>query len=133
MRLKRPLRPWPGCSSVNVKRHLEPKFLFGVNLDPIILAFVAYILGGIGRTSYAFIFKALKDQAIRFDQKYWFTMLLSILLTIIASPVTFVNVVIPIGAETYIILTSFAMGWAANDIVNRPISFLASRENKPVE
>lgn len=119
-----------GWSKHKLKKEAEANILFGVNMDPIILAFIAYILGASGRTSYAFIFKMLQDQALRFDQKYWFTMLLSILLTIIASPVTFVNVVIPVGSETYIILTSFAMGWAANDIVNRPISFLAHLKKK---
>lgn len=99
-------------------------------MDPIVLAFVAYVLGGIGRTAYAFVFKALETSELQFDQKYWFTMLLSILLTIVASPLTFVNVIIPVGSESYILLTSFAMGWAANDVINRPVSYLSKVQLK---
>jgi len=106
-------------------------------MDQLTLTFFGVMLGALGMTAYNFIWKIMENPELAFDKKYLLSMLLSILLTIITSPLLFLTVQIPTTTEgtTFLLLTSFAIGFTANSIANRPVSFFANKiaEAKPDE
>lgn len=103
-------------------------------MDPILLAFIFFALGAVGKTVYDYLWKIIENPDLAFDVKYLMTMLVSILLTILTSPVAFLNVTIPVDGTAFIMLSSFAMGFTMNHLVNRPVSYFAHRaEEKTTE
>lgn len=106
-------------------------------MDQLTLSFLGVMLGTIGATIYPFAWKIMENPELAFDKKYAITMLMSILLTITTSPMVFLTVQIPTTAEgtMFLLATSFAIGFTANSIVNRPVSFFANKvvKVKPAE
>jgi hypothetical protein len=98
-------------------------------MDPLLLAFIGYILGALGRTFYDFLFKLLEDKTIKWDQTYTVTMLISIILTFISAAVTFpLGIVLP-DNPIVILLTTAPMGFTVNHLVNKPAAYLAEQRS----
>jgi H+/Cl- antiporter ClcA len=93
-------------------------------MDILIVAFLGYIAGAVGRTAYDWLFKALSDPEFKFDSKYIASMLISIILSFITASVTFSTVTLPEGSEFYVMLASVSQGYLLTDVVNKPISYL---------
>ena len=98
-------------------------------MDQLALSFAGFIMGALGYTFYSFIWKLMENPELVFDKRYLLTMLLSILLTIITSPMLFLTVQIPTTPEgtLYLLLTSFGLGFTANALTNRPVTFLTKK------
>jgi H+/Cl- antiporter ClcA len=96
-------------------------------MDILIVAFLGYILGAIGRTAYDWLWKALAEPDFKFDSKYIASMLISIILSFITASVTFSTVTLPAGSEFYVLLASVSQGYLMTDVVNKPISYLSKK------
>lgn len=96
-------------------------------MDILIVAFLGFVLGAIGRTAYDWLFKALGDPAFKFDSKYVASMLISIILSFITASVTFSTVTLPIGSEYFVLFAMVSEGYLINDVVNKPISYLSKK------
>lgn len=94
-------------------------------MDPLLVAFLAYVLGCLARTVYDALFKYLEDPALQWDQRYTITLLISIILSLILSAVTFPLDLVPSGSPAQIFLSSLTMGFMVNHVVNKGISYLA--------
>ncbi len=99
-------------------------------MDILIVAFLGYILGAIGRTAYDWLWKALAEPNFQFDSKYIASMLISIILSFITASVTFSMLTIPEGSWGYVLFASVTQGYFMNDLVNKPISYLAKQAGK---
>ena len=91
-------------------------------MDIYILSFVGIVLGSIFLTIYNYLWKILGDSNLRFDQKYLITMLVSILLSIMATPLIFLNVTIPLGSDFYVFISMAAIGFTVNHVINKPVA-----------
>ena len=58
-------------------------------MDILLMALLGYVIGAVFRTAYDYLWKALEDESVIFDTKYWFTMVVSIILSIMSAMVTF--------------------------------------------
>lgn len=97
-------------------------------MDPLIIAFIGYILGALFRTFYDFLFKLLKDPSTSWDQKYTVTLLISIILTFISAAVTFpLGMVLP-SEPVVILLTTIPMGFTVNHAINKAAAFLTKEK-----
>ena len=92
-------------------------------MDIYILSFLGIILGSIFLTIYNYLWKILRDSDVRFDLKFCITMLVSILLTITATPLIFLNVTIPVGSDFYVFISMIAIGFTMNHVINKPVSY----------
>jgi uncharacterized membrane protein YoaK (UPF0700 family) len=97
-------------------------------MDPLLVAFLAYVLGCLARTVYDALFKYLEDPAMTWDQKYTITLLISIILSLILSAVTFPLDLVPSGSAAQVFLASLTMGFAVNHVVNKGVNYLASQK-----
>ena len=97
-------------------------------MDPIVLAFVGYLVGALFRTLYDFLWKAMDHPEIVFDRKYLASMLISIILSLISSVVTFTTIQVPVDGATYILLATVAIGFTMNHLVNKPIDYLSTKK-----
>jgi len=92
-------------------------------MDIYILSFLGIVVGSIFVTVYNYFWKILRDSDVRFDLKYCITMLISILLTITATPLIFLNVTVPLGSDFYVFMSMVAMGFTVNHLINKPVSY----------
>jgi len=100
-------------------------------MDPILLAFLGYILGCLGRTTYDALFKYLETPDTTWNQKYTVSLLISVILTLIMSAATFPLDIVPTGNPSTVLLSTVTMGFTVNHLVNKGIAFLS--QPKPVE
>ena len=92
-------------------------------MDVYILSFLGIVVGSIFVTVYNYFWKILRDSDVRFDLKYCITMLISILLTITATPLIFLNVTVPLGSDFYVFMSMVAIGFTVNHLINKPVSY----------
>ena len=92
-------------------------------MDIYILSFLGIVVGSIFVTVYNYFWKILRDSDVRFDLKYCITMLISILLTITATPLIFLNVTVPLGSDFYVFMSMVAIGFTVNHLINKPVSY----------
>ena len=92
-------------------------------MDIYILSFLGIVVGSIFVTVYNYFWKILRDSDVRFDLKYCITMLISILLSITATPLIFLNVTIPLGSDFYVFMSMVAIGFTVNHLINKPVSY----------
>ena len=92
-------------------------------MDIYLLSFMGIVVGSIFLTVYNYLWKILSDSHLRFDQKYLITMLVSILLTIMATPLIFLNVTIPLGSDFYVFMSMIAIGFTVNHVINKPVAY----------
>jgi hypothetical protein len=97
-------------------------------MDPILIAFIGYIIGALFRTLYDFLWKTLDNPDFKWDQKYTITMLISIILTFMSATVTFSTIQWPADQPAGILLTCVTMGFAINHLVNKPVDYLAKKK-----
>jgi len=93
-------------------------------MDIYLLSFMGIVVGSIFLTIYNYLWKLLADPDLAFDQKYWITMLVAVLLTIMSTPLLFLNVDIPLGSDFYVFITMVAYGFTVNQVINKPVSYL---------
>jgi hypothetical protein len=100
-------------------------------LDPVLLAFIGYILGAVGRTVYGFLAKILEsDEDVTFDKKYYATMLSAIIISLLTATATFSQVDIPTAlSTTSLLLYTFTFGYTANSVINTGISIITKSKN----
>jgi hypothetical protein len=94
-------------------------------MDLVLVAFVCFALGAIVRTMYGFLAKILTtpENELKFDAKYWATLIVSIMTSLMASAGAFMVYPIPQGVPViYIVLGSLSAGYALNDGINRTTS-----------
>ena len=97
-------------------------------MDPTILAFLGYLIGGLFRTLYDFLWKAIDNPDLVFNQKYLATMLISVILSILSATVTFTTITIPVDGTSYIMLTCVTIGFTMNHLINKPIDYLSKKK-----
>ncbi len=97
-------------------------------MDTILLAFLGYVLGALGRTVFGYLSKVIEaPETTSFDNKYWATMMISIILSFMTAAVTFNSLELPaIVNPTSLMLFTFALGYAANDVTNRGVNMIGS-------
>lgn len=97
-------------------------------MDTILLAFLGYVLGALGRTVFGYLSKVIESpDTTSFNNKYWATMLISIILSFMTAAVTFNSLEIPVVINpTSLMLFTFALGYAANDVTNRGVNVISS-------
>lgn len=102
-----------------------------LELDLYTWAFIAYVVGTLLRTIYAYLWKMLETPDLSFDKKYWVTMIISIILSVIVATTTFMGVIEQIPDtgvnRTFLFFTFLSLGYALNDLVNRPVTYLAAK------
>lgn len=97
-------------------------------MDIILVAFLAYILGAIFRTTYDYLWKALEKPDITFDTKYWITMVISIILSMMSAMVTFTTFTIPVDGAMWVFIACLTQGFMVNHLVNKPITYLSQKK-----
>lgn len=97
-------------------------------MDPILIAFLGYIAGAVFRTLYDFLWKSLDNPDFSFDSKYWVTMILSVILSIISAMVTFTTIQIPTDTGATVFLISVTTGFMMNHLVNKPVDYLSKKK-----
>ena len=98
-------------------------------MEPLIVAFIGYILGALSRTAYDFLWKLLEDSDIKWDQKYTVTFLLSVIVSFVSAVATFTTISIPldVASQYTIIMLCFGQGFAINHLINKPVAYAMSR------
>jgi len=98
-------------------------------LEPILLALIGYVVGGLLRTAYDYLWHILDDPTATWDQKYTVTFLIATILSFISALVTFSSIEIPtqLGTTGILILT-ISQGFMVNHLVNKPVTYLAERK-----
>ena len=96
-------------------------------MDPILVAFLGYILGCVFRTTYDYLWKKLEADDVTFDPKYWTTMIISVILSIMTAMVTFSEYAWPGVDQASLFFQALTTGFTLNHIVNKPISYLAKK------
>jgi len=91
-------------------------------MESTYIAFIAIFVGVLCRTLFPYIKKMreaeAKGEVFKFDYKYLYTALSSLVLSIIVTFLIFPTFKIPEATGIYLFCMSFTFGWSANDIVN---------------
>jgi hypothetical protein len=99
-------------------------------MDPILLALIGYVLGAVGRTVYDYLLKKLQDDNLSFDPKFYATMIISILLTMMTAVFTF-PVSQVFGSEPILVLlAASSQGFAVNHITNGLVSLVTNKNSE---
>ena len=96
-------------------------------MDIEMLAFFAILVGAATKTFYDYLFKIVEDPKITFDSLYLVSMLISVLLTIMTTPLLFLNVTVPTGSDFFIFIAMFSYGFTANHLINRPVTLATKK------
>ena len=96
-------------------------------MDPILVAFLGYVLGCVFRTTYDFLWKKLEADDVTFDSKYLTTMIISVILSIMTAMVTFSEYTWPGGDLASLFFQALTTGFVLNHLVNKPVSYIASK------
>jgi hypothetical protein len=89
-------------------------------LDVALIVLACAVLGALAQTLVRFLSKIIQSSSpVSFDVKYWATMALSIILTLIAALGVFMVFPIPEGLPlVYIAVSALLSGFASNVVVN---------------
>jgi len=103
-------------------------------IEPILLALIGYVVGGILRTAYDYLWHILENPTAAWDQKYTVTFLISINISFISGLVTFNTITIPtdLPGTVGILLFTLGQGFMVNHLVNKPVTYLAERKEAAV-
>lgn len=96
-------------------------------LTVMVAIIVSLIIGTVTYTLWNWLWKKLKDPATQFDKSYLFSMLISILLTIVGLPFFLNNRPIPDMLLSFVMVGSGAIGFAANALFNTPLTYLMNK------
>ena len=108
-------------------------------MDTLVIAFLLYLIGALVRTVYGYLGKIVTEPAgtINFNAKYWATLILSIIGSMMAAAAVFPTLPLQTNVPLlYVALASLTSGYAFNDMINRGIGIVAGAEkvgkdNKP--
>lgn len=98
-------------------------------MDIVLVGFIGYVVGGVFRTTYDFLFKMLEDPDLALDRRYVVTMLISIILSFMSAAVTFSGIVLPPGSEGVVFVATLAQGFMVNHIINKSVTYLSSKKS----
>lgn len=123
--------------------HIPPRLVLGPSVDPLLsdnsfilnwnsyylismeatyIAFIAIFLGVLCRTLFPYVKKVKEAEAkgdlLKFDYKYLYTAISSLVLSVIVTLLIFPTFKIPEATGIYLFCMSFTFGWSTNDIVN---------------
>lgn len=101
-------------------------------MDILYWAFIFYILGAITRTAYGFLAKVIEapEGELKFDAKYYATLLISILTSLVAAVATFAALPLPQTSSLLLVfVATFPVGYAINDVTNRGVNIFTSNAN----
>jgi magnesium-transporting ATPase (P-type) len=92
-------------------------------MDIVLIAFIGYVLGAIGRTTYDYLIKKLANEELTFDNTFIATMLISIILTLITATFTFPSTQV-FGTEPFkVMFAAGAQGFAINHVLNGLVTY----------
>ena len=96
-------------------------------MDIFIVALIGYILGGVLRTTYDYLWKIMEVPELIFDKKFVATMIIAIVITIISALVVFPTITVYIHYDTlsWTLVSCIGIGFMANHLINKPVSYLA--------
>lgn len=89
----------------------------------IVWVIVSLLLGALAFTLWNWFWKKIKEPNITFSKSYLFSMLIAMLLSVIAVPFVLSNQIIPDNILPFIIVASVAVGFAANALINTPLTY----------
>ena len=123
--------------------HIPPRLVLGPSVDPLLsgnsfilnwnsyylismevtyIVFIAIFLGVLCRTLFPYVKKMKEAEAkgdlLKFDYKYLYTAISSLVLSVIVTLLIFPTFKIPEATGIYLFCMSFTFGWSTNDIVN---------------
>lgn len=106
-------------------------------MDSYLVLFLGFLVGAIANTVYAYAFKKQADGSISFDKTYLYTMIATVVVAMVTSPVTFqasglveMYMSMPsLDLGTFMMfLSAFGVGFSGNYALNKPVSaYKASR------
>ena len=101
-------------------------------MDTLMCALIFYALGAAVRTVYGFMAKIVtsNDSELQFDAKYWATMVMSIIVSLMGAVGTFAFVVPPDMNVVAVFLMAFPSGYAVNDAANRGVGLVHGSKAK---
>jgi len=97
-------------------------------VEILLIALLAYVIGALFRTVYDYLWKTLEDESITFDTKYWLTMVISIILSIMSAMLTFTTLTIPTDGAIWVFMSCLTTGFMMNHLVNKPIGYLSKKK-----
>ena len=97
-------------------------------LEPILIAFLGYVVGALFRTLYDFLWKTVDNPDFKWTHKYTVTMLVSVILSVMSATVTFTTIQVPVNGSPYILLSSITLGFTVNHLMNKPIDYLSKKK-----
>jgi hypothetical protein len=100
-------------------------------MDIVTYALIGYILGAIGRTVFDFLLKKLQNDDMTFDPKFYATMIISIILTMIVSAFTFPISQVFGSDPASVLIAAGSQGFAINHIVNSLVTLQGKMANPP--
>jgi len=99
-------------------------------MDIILIAFLGYMLGCVGRTFYDYLWKILEKPDLTFDTKYIVSMIISIILSFLMAMVTFTSLTMPVDGAITAFFLAFTSGFTINHLVNKGVSYLSEAGRK---
>ncbi len=99
----------------------------------IYIAIAGFICGAIIETGISYAWKRYQDPEEKFNSIYFLSMLISILLTVLLSPLLLIGNLPTDASELYTIITMGAVGFTANAILNKPISYVIKNWPSKIE
>ena len=98
-------------------------------MDVALVVLACVVLGALAQTLVRFLSKIIQSaNPVSFDVKYWATMALSIILTLIAALGVFMVFPIPEGLPlVYIAVSALLAGFASNVVVNLTVDTVAKQ------
>lgn len=99
-------------------------------MDVVLIALLGYVAGAVFRTTYDYLWKAMEDPDAVFDQKFVFSMVVSVILSVMSAMVTFTSLTVPLDGSTYVFISALTTGFMVTHLVNKPISYLSKKAGK---
>lgn len=96
-------------------------------MNPILWVIISILLGATTYTLWGYLWKKFKDPSIPFELSYLYSLLISMLITIISIPLVLNNQAIPDTLLSFIIVGCFAMGFAVNCLINTPLTYMLNQ------
>jgi hypothetical protein len=84
---------------------------------------VSLIFGSLAFTLWNWLWKKIKEAGTAFNKSYLFSMLIAMLLSVIAVPFVLSNQMVPDNILPFLIVASAAIGFAANALINTPLTY----------
>ena len=97
--------------------------------DSILLALLGYFIGALLMTIYDYLWKAVNNPDLVFDRKYVASMLISTILSLMFAVATFTTLQVPVDGVGYVMISTIAMGFMANHLINKPVHYFSKKRS----